>query len=161
MVANIFGCKFAHCAATLGLVRIIYPTEHIKQTQCTAYTDSNMCTHFGEQINLCHYDHQKYIISTQIGVYWAVPCKPPTLHVRISPHTQYCKVKHTIIVDNGTCCNCITVLWTFPIDFSTTTMPEHHSLGWFTFSITHSCNILWNSVSTFGKRGWLNILTLS
>ena len=47
VVANLFGCKFAHCVATLGLVRIIYPTEHIKQTQCTAYIHNSMCTHLG------------------------------------------------------------------------------------------------------------------
>ena len=74
---------------------------------------------------------------------------PHCIYIHISTHTQCCKVKHTINVGSGVCYYCITVLWTFPFDFGTTTLPEHHSIGWFTFSITLSCNILCNSVYEF------------
>ena len=46
-----------------------------------------------------------------------------------------------------------TQIQTFPFAFGTTTMPEHHSVGCSTFSITPNCNILCNSASTLGKRG--------
>ena len=55
-----------------------------------------------------------------------------------------------------------TQIRTFPFDFGTTTMPEHHSVSWVTFSITPSCNILCNSVSTLVKRGMaIHTLALS
>ena len=54
-----------------------------------------------------------------------------------------------------------TQIQTFPFNFGTTTMPEHHSVGWVTFSITPSCNILCNSVSTLGKSGMATCLGIA
>ena len=87
---------------------------------------------------------------------------PHCIYTYISPHT-HSVVKQSIPL-------MLTVVFVatvlqfyghFHFDFGTMIMPEHHSTSWFTFSVTPSCNILCNSASTLGKRGWLHILTLS
>ena len=42
---------------------------------------------------------------------------------------------------------------TFPLAFSTTTIPEHQDVGCSTFSITPNCCILFSTASTLGRSG--------